>query len=212
MDILKSCPNTKKTIEAQRTKNGWKILRKKIKALPTTRYKRNNGGIFCRKFSRNCYLSASGKLWAYLPVTAFIPRRSTQFDQLMNKALKYGLLIFGIVIITVVGLIGFGLYSMEIEDHYGDLKELYYDSEDGDLIVNKTTSEFGTIEKNWKRINIKTQQKDSTDLYNWVYQNGTETKSEIYRAKNGETELNGITYSELKKMIEKSELKLVTKN
>ncbi len=130
----------------------------------------------------------------------------------MKKALKYGLLIFGIVIITVVGLIGFGLYSMEIEEHYGDLKELYYDSENGDLIVNKTTSEFGIIEKNWKRINIRTQQKDSTDLYNWVYQNGTETKSEIYRAKNGESELNGITYSELKKMIEKSELKLVTKN
>tara|TARA_R110002051_G_C8538525_1_gene470746 strand:- start:324 stop:716 length:393 start_codon:yes stop_codon:yes gene_type:complete len=130
----------------------------------------------------------------------------------MNKALKYGLLIFGIVIITVFGFIGFGLYSMEIEDHYGDLKELYYDSENGDLIVNKTTSEFGIIEKNWKRINIRTQQKDSTDLYNWVYQNGTETKSEIYRVKNGETELNGITYSELEKRIENSDFKLIIKN
>ena len=130
----------------------------------------------------------------------------------MNKALKYGLLIFGIVIITVVGFIGFGLYSMEIEDHYGDLKELYYDSENGDLIVNKTTSEFGIIEKNWKRINIRTQQKDSTDLYNWVYQNGTETKSEIYRTKNGETELNGISFSELESKIENSEFKLIIKN
>ncbi len=130
----------------------------------------------------------------------------------MNKALKYGLLIFGIVIITVVGFIGFGLYSMEIEDHYGDLKELYYDSENGDLIVNKTTSEFGIIEKNWKRINIKTQQKDSTDLYNWVYRSGIETKSEIYRAKNEEIELNKITYSELEKRIENSDFKLIIKN
>ncbi|WP_055445599.1 hypothetical protein [Lacinutrix mariniflava] len=65
----------------------------------------------------------------------------------MNKGLKYGLLIFGIVIITVVGFIGFGLYSMEIEDHYGDLKELYYDSKSGDIILNKSTSEFGIIEK-----------------------------------------------------------------
>jgi hypothetical protein len=130
----------------------------------------------------------------------------------MNKALKYGLLIFGIVIITVVGFIGFGLYSMEIEDHYGDLKELYYDSENGDLIVNKTTSEFGIIEKNWKRINIRTQQKDSTDLYNWVYQNGTETKSEIYRMKNGKIELNGITYSELEKRIKNLDFKLIIKN
>jgi len=130
----------------------------------------------------------------------------------MNKALKYGLLIFGIVIITVVGFIGFGLYSMEIEDHYGDLKELYYDSENGDLIVNKTTSEFGIIEKRWKRINIKTQQKDSTDLYNWVYQKGTETKTEIYRIIGNETDLNGITYLELQKKIEKSKLKFITRN
>jgi hypothetical protein len=130
----------------------------------------------------------------------------------MNKALKYGLLIFGIVIITVVGFIGFGLYSMEIEDHYGDLKELYYDSENGDLIVNKTTSEFGIIEKSWKRINIKTQQKDSTDLYNWVYQNGTETKTEIYRIIRNEIDLKGITYLELKKKIEKSKLKFITRN
>ncbi len=130
----------------------------------------------------------------------------------MNKTLKYGLLIFGIVIITIVGFIGFGLYTMEIEDHYGDLKELYYDSENGDLIVNKTTSEFGIIEKNWKRINIKTQHKDSTDLYNWVYQNGTKTKSEIYRVKNGKIELNGITYSDLNKRIRESELKFILKN
>jgi hypothetical protein len=130
----------------------------------------------------------------------------------MNKGLKYGLLTFGIVIITVIGFIVFGFYSMEIEDHYGDLQEFYYESKSGDIIVNKTTSDFGIIEKNWKRINIRTQQKDSTDLYNWVYQNGMETKSEIYRAKNGETELNGITYSELEKKIDNSDFKLIIKN
>lgn len=32
---------------------------------------------------------------------------------------------------------------MEKEDHYGDLQELFYASKDGDLIFNKTTSEFG---------------------------------------------------------------------
>ena len=130
----------------------------------------------------------------------------------MNKALKYGLLIFGIVIFTVVVFIGFGLYSMEIEDHYGDLQKLYYESENGDIIVNKTTSEFGLIEKNWRRINIRTQKKDSTDLYNWIYQNGSENKTAIYRVKTGEIELNGTTYLEVKKMIKKSELKIVTKN
>lgn len=100
---------------------------------------------------------------------------------------------------------------MEIEDHYGDLQELYYESKNGDIIVNQTTSEFGIIEKNWKRINIRIQKKDSTDLYNWIYQNGTKTKAEIYRPKSAEVELNGITYSELIKLIESSKLKLVSK-
>jgi len=101
---------------------------------------------------------------------------------------------------------------MEIEDHYGDLQELYYESKDGDIIVNKTTLEIGIIEKSWKRINIRTEKKDSTGLYNWIYQNGYETKTEVYRSKSGEIELTGVSYSAFKKMIDNSQLKLVTKN
>ena len=130
----------------------------------------------------------------------------------MSKGFKYGLLTLGIVIIIVVWYIGFGLYFMEIEDHYGDLQELYFKSKNGDVILNRTTSEFGIIEKNWKRINIKTQKEDSTDLYDWVYQNGIKTKAEIYRTKFGEIELNGITYLELKKRIKNSELEFIIKN
>ncbi|WP_055446226.1 hypothetical protein [Lacinutrix mariniflava] len=130
----------------------------------------------------------------------------------MNKGLKYGLLIFGIVIITVVGFIGFGLYSMEIEDHYGDLKELYYDSKSGDIILNKSTSEFGIIEKNWKRLNIRTHKKDSTDLYNWVYQNGIETKAEIYRPIIETENINSLNYSEVVDKINASEMTFINGN
>ena len=130
----------------------------------------------------------------------------------MKKRIKIIILATIIALIGVTGFIGFGLYTMEIEDHYGDLKELYYDSKSRDIIINKTTSEFGIIEKNWKRINIRTKKKDSTDLYNWIYKNGKQTKAEIYRVKSGESEINGITYSEMKKKIEKSELKFITKN
>jgi hypothetical protein len=130
----------------------------------------------------------------------------------MKRRVKIIILTTIIALIGVAVFIDFGLYAMEVEDHYGDLQELYYDSKTGDVIVNKTTSEFGIIEKNWKRINIRTQKKDSTDLYNWIYKNGTEIKAEIYRPKSRKTELNGITYSELKNMIDNSELKLITKN
>ncbi len=121
-------------------------------------------------------------------------------------------MIIGIAIIVVAGLFGFGLHTMEIEDHYGDLQEMYYDSKSGDIIVNQKTSEFGIIEKNWKRINIRTKVKDSTDLYNWIHREGIEFKTEVYRPKKSEINLNGITYSEIKKMIENSELKLISEN
>lgn len=130
----------------------------------------------------------------------------------MKSKIKIIILTTIIVLIGASGFVGFGLYTMAIEDHYGDLKEFYYNSNNGDIIINKTTSEFGIIEKNWKRINIRTKKKDLTDLYNWIYKNGIETKAEIYRAKNGESELNGITYYQMKKKIEKSELKFITKN
>lgn len=115
-------------------------------------------------------------------------------------------------LIGIVGLLGFGFYSMDIEDHYGDLQELYYSSNTGDVIINKTTSEFGIIEKSWKRINIITQKADSTDLYNWVNQNGIENETEIYRPENNDIDLTGISFSELIILIEGSKLKLISKN
>jgi hypothetical protein len=134
------------------------------------------------------------------------------FDKPMKIQIKIILLTLLIGMIATLGFVGFGLYSMEIEDHYGDLQVFYYDSESGDIIVNKTTSKFGFVEKNWKRINIRTKEIDSTDLYNWVYQNGNETKIEIYRPIKVKIGLNDITYSELNKLIENYELKLISKN
>ena len=130
----------------------------------------------------------------------------------MKRRVKIIILAIVIAIIGIVGFIGFGLYTMQVEDHYGNLQEIYYKSENGDVIVNKTTSQFGIIKKNWKRIIIRTQSKDSADLYNWVYQNGTESKVEIYRLKGRETKLNEITYLELISRIENSDFKLIIKN
>lgn len=130
----------------------------------------------------------------------------------MKNKMKIIFLTLTIGLIFIVGFLGYGMYLMEIEDHYGDLHNFQFKSKNGDLIINKSTSEFGIIEKTWKRLNIKTTEKDSTDLYFWVYKNGAETKAEVYRPKSGEIKLNEITYSELIKKINKSELKLITRN
>ncbi|MNL19720.1 hypothetical protein D3C87_1409360 [compost metagenome] len=63
------------------------------------------------------------------------------------------------VLFILFGLIAFGLYSMEIDDHYGDLQEIYFDSESGDIIINKQTQKFGIITKDWKRANVITKRK-----------------------------------------------------
>ncbi len=128
----------------------------------------------------------------------------------MNKKLKYGLLIIGTTLTLIIGFVGYGLYLMEIEDHYGDLQELFYASKDGDLILNKTTSEFGIIEKDWKRIKVKFKEKP-TDLYNWVYKNGIETNSEIYRPTKN-LNFDNLTINELHSLIESKNLKFIIRN
>ncbi|AWV98840.1 hypothetical protein [Arcticibacterium luteifluviistationis] len=131
----------------------------------------------------------------------------------MKRRTKIILLTLLIGLLTIGGFIGFGFYTMEIEDHYGDMQNLYYESKNGDLIINKSTLKFGIVEKDWKRIYIKENGKSETDLYNWIYdKNGAETRIEIYRQKNSTIEFEKINYSDITKMIENSEMKLVIQN
>jgi len=131
----------------------------------------------------------------------------------MKHRTKIILLTILIGLVAIVGFIGFGFYTMEIEDHYGDMQNLYYESKNGDLIINKSSSRFGIVEKDWKRIYIKENGKSETDLYNWIYdKNGEETRIEIYRPINSISEFETINYSDITKMIEDSEMKLVIQN
>lgn len=97
-----------------------------------------------------------------------------------------------ILVFTLLSFIGFCLYLMEIEDHYGDLQEVYFESQSGDLIVNKQTKKLGLISKNWKRANIITKQKDTLDLYDFI--NGN--KYEVFRSKQ-DFDLNNLTYEKI---------------
>ncbi|WP_338761740.1 hypothetical protein WAF17_16095 [Bernardetia sp. ABR2-2B] len=127
----------------------------------------------------------------------------------MRKALKYGLLTSSIVIITVVGLIGFGFHTIEIEDHYGDYQEIYYKSKDSDLIVNEETSEFGIVGKNWKRINIKTKEKDSTDLYTFASKGSYYSKIKVYRPKTTIERIEQMNFADVKKLISEKKIELI---
>ena len=127
----------------------------------------------------------------------------------MSKALKYGLLISGIVIIAVVGFIGFGLHEMDIEDHYGDYQEIYYESQNLDIIVNEETSEFGIVAKNWKRLNLRTKEKDSTDLYTFVSKASYFSKIKVYRPKIEIEKIKQMEFNDIQKLIAENKIKLI---
>lgn len=118
------------------------------------------------------------------------------------------------VIIIFVGLIGFivwGLYLMGIEDHYGDLQEIYFESENGDLILNKETKKFGIITKNWKRADAVTQRNDTLDLYNLIYIKERENKYELLRS-DSEIIFQELTFEKIIELQKKNSLETILKN
>ena len=117
------------------------------------------------------------------------------------------------VIIIAYGIFGFivwGLYLMEIDDHYGDLQETYFDFKNSDLIVNKNTKKFGVIEKSWKRANMITKENDTLDMYDLLNANGKEFDYEVFR---NDTELNiqELSFEKIMELKDKNLIQTVTK-
>lgn len=106
-------------------------------------------------------------------------------------------------------MIGYGFYLMEIEDHYGDLQEIYYLADSGDIIVLNQFEKTGEIRKTWKNISVKSRHQKSQDLYKWVYgENHDQLTSSIYRPK---STLNAskIIPEELSEILKAGQLELI---
>lgn len=113
------------------------------------------------------------------------------------------------MIIAVIGIVGYGLSLMEIEDQYGDYQNIYYKSKDSDIIVNGETSEFGIIGKNWKRLNVWTKEKDSTDLYTFVSKASYYSNIKIYRPKTEIESIKQMDFSDIQKLISENKIELI---
>lgn len=103
------------------------------------------------------------------------------------------------------------LYLVEIEDHYGDLQEIYFDSKTGDIIINKQTEEFGIISKNWKRAEVITKKNDTLDLYDIIYVNQKENKYEVFRSKK-ELKINELSFEKIVTLKKDNSLRTIIKN
>ena len=84
----------------------------------------------------------------------------------MNKTIKIILTVFGVLILGISGLIMFGMYSIEIEDTYGDNQDIFYNSDQGDIIINHQTKEVGQIAKTWTKFYV-IKHKDTLNIYEW---------------------------------------------
>ncbi|MFD2939233.1 hypothetical protein [Flavobacterium notoginsengisoli] len=121
--------------------------------------------------------------------------------------LRKTFLIFSLLLLFCAGFITLGLYLMEIEDHYGDLQEVYFESQNGDLIINKQNQTFGIISKNWRRSNVITKQNDTLDLCDFIRQN----KYEILRIEK-ELALNDLTFEKIIKLKNEKSAKSIINN
>jgi len=74
------------------------------------------------------------------------------------------LILSTLVLFILFGITAYSLHLIEIEDHYGDLQDVYFDSKSGDIIVNKQTQKYGIITKNWKIADVITIENYTLDL------------------------------------------------
>ena len=127
----------------------------------------------------------------------------------MKRKTKINILIVITGIVVFIGYIIFSFYLMTIEDHYGDLQNVYFSSKNGDLIFNKSTKKIGTIKKDWKTIHVIEKNNQEIDLFNWVYVNGKETEVEIYRPKTEFNTDNEVEYDEIQDKVKFGEIEKI---
>ena len=126
----------------------------------------------------------------------------------MRKKIKYILYIIGVAFIIFFGLIGMGIYMLGIEDTYGDLQKIYYKSETGDIIINRTKKEFGVLSKNWKSLNITTTKNLKFDLNKWGYKDSIE----VYRPYKEIGNLRSLKYNDILDKINSSRMLYIENN
>lgn len=122
----------------------------------------------------------------------------------MRKRARIILVITVLTLFTITGLIFFGIYLMAIEDHYGDRAAFYYESKQGDIILNRDTGELKEIKKSWTRIYF-INKTDTVGLLSWIEENNVE----VYRPATEIGNIEDLTLKEVEALIERRALKLV---
>lgn len=110
----------------------------------------------------------------------------------MSKATTIILAVVGLLIFGTGLILAFGMYSMEIEDTYGDNQDIFYNSRQGDILINHDTKELGQITKTWMRFYV-INQNDTLSIKDWW----DDKKLEIFRLVDKSIPGNNLSYEEI---------------
>lgn len=121
----------------------------------------------------------------------------------MIKKIKITLAILGLLVFGIVAFIVIGLYGMEIEDTYGDNQDIFYNSRQGDIVVNHETKEFGEIHKTWKRFYIIINL-DTIDQRSWW----DDKNIEIYEFDDSKSSAKNFKYDDIERLKTEGIIKL----
>lgn len=117
-----------------------------------------------------------------------------KFDKRLIRRIAIGVLLS---VVFFFWMVIYGLRLMDIEDHYGELEELYWKAEDGDIIVNKITSQAGIVELDWHRIYVK-KGEAVFDIGNWLgFYSKNKFNVAIYRPKTEISTADDLKISEI---------------
>lgn len=113
------------------------------------------------------------------------------------------------IIIGGFAFILYSFYLMDIEDRYGDLQQLYFDSKSGDIIINNMNGNIGLIEFNKRRVFVNTGKK-TLHIDEWLDpQNKHIINTDIYRPKFGREYLN-LKRNEIEKKLKSENLESIS--
>lgn len=122
----------------------------------------------------------------------------------MNKTLKIILTVFGLLIVGLGGLVIFGLYSIEIEDTYGDNQDIFYNSRQGDIVVNNESKELGQIAKTWTKFYV-INKNDTLDINDWW----DDKNIEILRPADKDVLVNNLSFADIDGLKKEKRIELI---
>ncbi len=121
----------------------------------------------------------------------------------MNKTTKIILAVVGLLIFGTGVILAFGMYSMEIEDTYGDNQDVFYNSRQGDIVINHNTKKLGHITKTWKRFYV-INHNDTLNVNDWW----DDKKIELFRLVDKSISGNNLSYEKIDDLKQQKRIEL----